>query len=117
MIDRQDEGSAIGTELLGSSDRLFHWWHKYRDGEMAWSTFLGYARPIRWGVRQAPGPGCSVRQREDGGDVPELAGGRGAPVDLPPGAGDRADEQRGGAGVAARRVVAEDERRDGERVG
>jgi transposase len=53
MIDRNDEGSAIGTELLRSSDRLFHWWHKHRDGAMAWSTFLGYARPIRWGVRQA----------------------------------------------------------------
>ena len=24
-----------------------HWWNNYRDGEMAWSTFLGYARPIR----------------------------------------------------------------------
>jgi transposase len=59
MIDRKDEGSAIGTELLGSSDRLFHWWHKYRDGEMAWSTFLGYARPIRWGVRQALGRGAA----------------------------------------------------------
>ena len=117
MIDRQDEGSAVGSELLGSSDRLFHWWHKYRDGEMAWSTFLGYARPIRWGVRQALGRGAVVRQREDGGDVPDVAGGRGAPVDLPPGAGDRADEQRGGAGAAARRAVAEVERRDGERVG
>jgi transposase len=60
MIDRRDEGSAIGTELLGASDRLFHWWHKYRDGEMAWSTFLGYARPIRWGVRQALGRGAAV---------------------------------------------------------
>jgi transposase len=59
MIDRHDEGSAIGSELLGSSDRLFHWWHKYRDGEMAWSTFLGYAQPIRWGVRQALGRGAS----------------------------------------------------------
>ena len=38
-------------------------------------------------------------------------------MDLPPGAGDRADEQRGGAGAAARRVVAQIERRDGERVG
>jgi transposase len=28
MIDRLDEGSAIGAELLGSSNRLFHWWHK-----------------------------------------------------------------------------------------
>jgi hypothetical protein len=38
-------------------------------------------------------------------------------VDVPPGAGDRAHEQRGGAGAAARRVVAEVERWDGERVG
>jgi hypothetical protein len=53
MIDRQDEGSAVGSNLVESSDRLFHWWHKYRDPEMAWSTFLGHARPIRWGVRQA----------------------------------------------------------------
>src|SRR5262245_265005 len=59
MIDRQDVGSAVGSDLLGSSDRLFHWWHKYRDGEMAWSTFLGYARPIRWGIRQALGRGAS----------------------------------------------------------
>jgi hypothetical protein len=53
MIDRHVEGAAIGAELLGSSDRLFHWWHKFRDGEMASSTFLGYAGPIWWGVRQA----------------------------------------------------------------
>src|SRR3954463_2456787 len=59
MIDRHDEGSAVGSDLHGSSDRLFHWWHRYRDGEMAWSTFLGYARPIRWGVRQALGRGTS----------------------------------------------------------
>jgi transposase len=59
MIDRRDDGSAVGSELLGLSDRLFHWWHKHCDGEMAWSTFLGYARPIRWGVRQALGRGAS----------------------------------------------------------
>ena len=63
MIDRRDEGSAIGSELLGSSDRLFHWWHKYQDGELAWSTFLGYARPIRWGVRQALERGAGARAR------------------------------------------------------
>jgi transposase len=59
MIDRCDEGSAVGSELLKASDRLFHWWHRYRDGGMAWGTFLGYARPIRWGVRQALGRGAS----------------------------------------------------------
>jgi transposase len=59
MIDRQDEGSAVGADLLAASNRLFHWWHRYRGGEMAWGTFLGYARPIRWGVRQALGRGVS----------------------------------------------------------
>lgn len=59
MIDRRDEGAAVGSDLLSSSNRLFHWWHKYQGGEMAWSTFLGYARPIRWGVRQALGRGAS----------------------------------------------------------
>jgi transposase len=59
MIDRHDDGSAVRAELLASSDRLFHWWHKYRDGEMTRGTFLGYARPIRWGVRQALGRGTS----------------------------------------------------------
>jgi transposase len=59
MIDRHDEGSAVGSDLLGASDRLFHWWHRYRDGAMAWGTFLGYARPIRWGIRQALGRGVS----------------------------------------------------------
>ena len=38
-----------GVRVVGPVD----WWHNYRDGEMAWSTSLGYARPIRWGVRQA----------------------------------------------------------------
>jgi transposase len=59
MIDRKDEGSAAGPDLLAASNRLFHRWHKYRGGEMAWSTFLGYARPIRWGIRQALGRGAS----------------------------------------------------------
>ncbi len=45
--------------MLGFSNRLFHWWHKYRDGVMAWSTFLGYTRPIRWAVRQVLGRGAT----------------------------------------------------------
>jgi transposase len=32
MIDRHDEGSAIGDELLFCSDLLFACWHKVRDG-------------------------------------------------------------------------------------
>jgi hypothetical protein len=35
------------------------WWHKHRDGAMAWSTFLGYIRQLQWAVRQALGRGAS----------------------------------------------------------
>lgn len=41
MIDRQDEGEAVGSDPLSSSDRPFHWWRDYQRGEMGWSTFLG----------------------------------------------------------------------------
>jgi transposase len=75
MIDRHDEGSAVGSELLGSSDRLFHWWHRYRGGEMAWSTFLGYARPIRWGVRQALGRGAACASEKTAATCRMLLGG------------------------------------------
>src|SRR3954449_3788133 len=75
MIDREDEGSAVGSDLLGASNRLFHWWHKYRDGEVAWSTFLGYARPIRWGLRQALGRGASCASEKTAATCRNLLGG------------------------------------------
>src|SRR6185312_16447808 len=76
-----------------------------------WGDGLEYVPGLRppdpVGRPAGDGAGSGVRQREDGGDVPDVAGGRGAPLDFPPGAGDRANEQRGGAGAAPRRVVAE----------
>jgi transposase len=75
MIDRHDEGSAIGSELLGASNRLFHWWHKVREGAMAWSTFLGYARPIRWAVRQALGCGGACPSAKTAATCRELLAG------------------------------------------
>ena len=108
MIDRQDEGSAVGlgvARVLGPAVPLVAQVPRRGDG-LEHVPGLRPADPV--GRPAGPGPGCVVRQREDGGDVPDVAGGRGAPVDLPPGAGDRADEQRGRAGVASRRVVAED---------
>src|SRR5438270_5022599 len=39
MIDRQNSGMAIGTELLSLSDRMFAWWHRVRDGTMSRYSF------------------------------------------------------------------------------
>ncbi len=52
MIDRGGEAAGIGRQLLEYCNRLFHWWHRVRDGTMARSTFRGYADPLRWGFRR-----------------------------------------------------------------
>jgi transposase len=52
MIDRGGEAAEVGRRLLGHSDRLFHWWHRVRDGTMARSTLKGYTDPMRWAFRR-----------------------------------------------------------------
>ena len=61
--------------------------------------------------------GLDVRLRQDGGDVPGVAGRRDAPVDVRPSRGRRADEQRRRAGAAARGDLPQAQRRDGQRGG
>ncbi len=39
MIDRDDEGQAIGKLLLAHAVVMFGWWHKVRDGTWSRSTF------------------------------------------------------------------------------
>jgi hypothetical protein len=35
MIDRGGEAAVIGRSLLEHPSKLFHWWHRVRDGTMA----------------------------------------------------------------------------------
>jgi transposase len=64
MIDRGGEASEVGRRLLGHSNKLFHWWHRVRDGTLARSTLKGYTDPLRWAVRQdlRRGAECSCAQ-------------------------------------------------------
>jgi transposase len=39
MIDRGGAGQPIGERLLKQSHRLFHDWHRVRDGTLDWKTF------------------------------------------------------------------------------
>ena len=59
MIDRADDGSAVGSRLLKLSDGLFWGWHRVADDELGWDDFLRWAGPIRAGVRQALDRGAS----------------------------------------------------------
>ena len=64
MIDRGGEAAEIGRRLLEHSNKLFHWWHRVRDGTMARSTLKGYTDPLRYAVRQdlRRGAECSCAQ-------------------------------------------------------
>ncbi|MFO0888001.1 MAG: IS66 family transposase [Isosphaeraceae bacterium] len=53
MIDRGGEGKPVGEKLLKLSHRLFHNWHRVRDGTLDWETFGRRMTRLRREVRQA----------------------------------------------------------------
>jgi transposase len=53
MIDRGGEGKPVGEKLLKLSHRLFHNWHRVRDGTLDWETFGQRMTRLRREVRQA----------------------------------------------------------------
>jgi transposase len=50
MADRSGASAEIGTSLLKSGHRLFHWWHKVRDGTISRELFIEAVRLLRAGV-------------------------------------------------------------------
>jgi transposase len=59
MIDRQNQGTAIGKQLLDLSDRMFAWWHRVRDGTLARSSFQVYISGLRTEVRAVLSQGAA----------------------------------------------------------
>ena len=53
MIDRGGDGRPIGETLLKRSHRLFHNWHRMRDGTSDWETFGDRMTRLRREVRRA----------------------------------------------------------------
>jgi len=52
MIDRGGDGKPIGEKLLKLSHRLFHNWHRVRDGTLDWARFGQRMVRLRREVRQ-----------------------------------------------------------------
>jgi transposase len=53
MIDRANGGSPFGERLLGRSDRLFHHWHRVRDGTLDRAGFASRAGRLRRQIQEA----------------------------------------------------------------
>jgi transposase len=61
MIDRGGGGVTTGSRLLSLSNRLFHHWHKVRDGTLEWGPFQGEMNRLRREVKEALLEGSQCR--------------------------------------------------------
>jgi transposase len=58
--ERGGRAGAWGEELRCCAEELFHWWHRVRDGTLAWATFRGKMRELRSHVRRELRAGCGL---------------------------------------------------------
>ena len=47
ISERPGASGCVGTKLIEETDRMFHWWHRVRDGTLSRSSFRIYMRPLR----------------------------------------------------------------------
>ena len=112
MIDRENCGSEIGKSLLESSDQLFHWWHRVRDGTLARNRhYRSTLVSLRRGMREQFERGAECSCKKTAGTYRKLLEAGVIPVDLRLGRRDRPGRQRRRACVASCRVVTQEQRR------
>lgn len=46
FVDRGGRGAEIGKRLLEEAKRMFHWWHRIRDGTLSRATFQRRMKPV-----------------------------------------------------------------------
>jgi transposase len=66
MIERGGRSQEIGEALRAQARRMFHWWHRVRDGTLSPASFASYMRPIRREVERLleMGQTCGVPKTE-----------------------------------------------------
>ncbi len=64
MIDRGGHSREIGEGLKSQAHRMFHWWHRVRDGTLSRSSFRTYMTPVRRKVERLleVGRRCEVKK-------------------------------------------------------
>jgi transposase len=74
MIDRGNQGQAIGQALLQQSNRLFHLWHQVREGTLSRAKFRQAMEPVQRAVRRALRRGLLCGCGKTAGTCQELLG-------------------------------------------
>jgi transposase len=62
MIERGGPSQALGEALRAQARKMFHWWHRVRDGTLTQASFDVYMRPVRREVERLleAGQQCGV---------------------------------------------------------
>lgn len=60
ISERGGDSERIGKALLEETDRLFHFWHRVRDGTLKRSTFRVYMRTVQKRVEGALAEGAAI---------------------------------------------------------
>jgi transposase len=61
IAEREGESGRIGQGLLEQEARLFAYWHRVRDGTLAWPTFQKYAGDVRQRIKARLTEGADYR--------------------------------------------------------
>ena len=64
IADRQGRSGEVGRQLVECARRLFHEWHRVRDGTIQFSTFRNYAGRIRREIRDLLQEGASYAPKK-----------------------------------------------------
>jgi transposase len=66
MIARGGRSQEIGEALQAQARKMFHWWHRVRDGTLTHASFRTYMQPIRQEVERLleAGQTCGVPKTE-----------------------------------------------------
>jgi len=72
MIDRGNQGKAIGKSLLGQSNTLFHLWHQFGEGKLSRTRLQEAMKPVRAAVQSTLRRGQACRCRKTAGTCKEL---------------------------------------------
>jgi transposase len=113
LVDRGGEAEPIGRWGLAEIERLFALWHRFRAGEFDRQELRRRLVPLQARLGRLVRRGQETPGSQSGGAVPRAAPVVGGAMDLHASGRRGADQQCGGAGLAASRAVAEGEFRRG----
>lgn len=72
FVERKGTGSQIARQLQGTTELMFHYWHRVRDGTMSRREFREWMKPVRERVEDLLERGLALRVRGFSGTCADI---------------------------------------------